>query len=173
MRCIQNRPSLAGYCPLCVQASLPFSKSWDWMQSLYVTVASHGVVLQVSLRLAFSMQLLSFFKTSFYFFGICTALAAVALVPINYRENGTSEGVPPPAPDPDDSSLLFDMLMKSSKDTYHGSTLYLTSRKLLLLTSIGSCLRHPFADLIFTYIFSLLALFMLYRAYRAFIHTVS
>ena len=75
-------------------------------------------------------QLLSFFKASFYFFGTCTLLAAVALVPINFRENGTTEGVPPPAPDQDDDHrFLFQLNYKGSPDTYHGSTLYLTSRE--------------------------------------------
>lgn len=74
------------------------------------------------------LQLLNFFKSSFYLFATCTLLAAVALVPINYRENGTTEGVPPPAKDPEESMFLL-----GKKETYHGSTLYLTSRRVPVL----------------------------------------
>lgn len=79
------------------------------------------------------LKLLNFFKSSFYFFTACSVLAAVALVPINYRENGTTEGLPPPSSDPDDEkykNLYLQMLGKKhqSDPAYHGTTLYLTSR---------------------------------------------
>jgi len=64
---------------------------------------------------------------------MCTLLAAVALVPINWRENGTTEGVPPPAPDPDDET--FYLFQGKRRAEYEGSTLYLTSRELARVQS--------------------------------------
>ena len=41
-----------------------------------------------------AVVLLSFLKLGFQFFGICTLFALAILVPINWHENGTIEGVP-------------------------------------------------------------------------------
>ncbi|KAI5477633.1 DUF221 domain containing membrane protein [Pseudohyphozyma bogoriensis] len=109
--------------------------------------------------------LLSFFRTSFYFFLTCTCFAGAILVPINYRENGTSEGVDPPMPD--NFTAAFDLsptsmltnlsvaaehlLLRAPKKIRYGSTLYLTSH------------------LIFTYFFTILALWFLQRNYARYI----
>ncbi|KAM0746908.1 DUF221-domain-containing protein [Meredithblackwellia eburnea MCA 4105] len=112
--------------------------------------------------------LLSFFRTCFLFFLTCTALAFSILVPINYRENGTSEGVP--KEDQNDTLLLlfpsspFSTLVSNGTSSnnllptilkppkvMHGSTLYLTSH------------------LVFTYIFTILALFLIRKTYARFI----
>ncbi|KAL8280604.1 hypothetical protein RQP46_006927 [Phenoliferia psychrophenolica] len=91
--------------------------------------------------------LLSFFRTSFLFFLTCTCLAGAILVPINYRENGTSEGVEPPPPY---NHTSFASPYGKSHES-HGSTLYLTSH------------------LVFTYAFSLIAILFLQRNYSKYI----
>ena len=96
---------------------------------------------------------------AFLFFLTCTILAATILVPINYRENGTSEGVAPPPPENTTSIFLssYSASSFSSFDAYaagknnHGSTVYLTSH------------------LLFTYGFSILALYFLQRNYARYI----
>ena len=98
--------------------------------------------------------LLSFLRMAFLFFLTCTILAATILVPINWRENGSSEGVPK-APVGNSTIILPDAF--SSFDAYaagknnHGSTIYLTSH------------------LAFTYGFSILALYFLQRNYARYI----
>lgn len=86
---------------------------------------------------------------SFYFFMISSVLAGTILIPINYRQNGSSEGVPPNQPDDDDDDDSF----AARHGAQHGTSLYLTSH------------------LIFTYIFCSIAFVLLYRTYSSFIHT--
>ena len=76
-------------------------------------------------------------------------LAGVALVPINWREHGTTEGVPPMMPPDDDESLLF---KKHGEHAPTYSTLYLS------------------AHLVFTYAFTIIALLFLHRTYARFVH---
>ncbi|GAA5824868.1 hypothetical protein JCM11251_005374 [Rhodosporidiobolus azoricus] len=96
--------------------------------------------------------LLSFLRTGFFFFLTCSILAWAVLVPINYRENGTSEGVPPPSNDTDTSAFLSTTLDATyGHRVTHGSTLYLTSH------------------LIFTYLFTILALIFLNRNWKRYI----
>ncbi|GAA5866760.1 hypothetical protein JCM1840_004257 [Sporobolomyces johnsonii] len=98
--------------------------------------------------------LLSFLRTGFLFFLTCSILAFAILVPINYRENGTMEGVDPPTnsthnflPSTFSLSPVFSTQMRPS----HGSNLYLTSH------------------LAFTYLFTILALVFLHRNWRRYI----
>lgn len=79
---------------------------------------------------------------AFLFFLTCSLFAGAILVPINYRENGTSEGVPPPPPE--DDSFRPPRIS-------HGSTLYLTSH------------------LVFTYLFTILAIAFLQHTYARYI----
>ncbi|GAA5902674.1 hypothetical protein JCM6882_004039 [Rhodosporidiobolus microsporus] len=102
--------------------------------------------------------LLSFLRTGFFFFLTCSILAWAILVPINYRENGTSEGVPPPTNDTHPQNFLSSGFESSSflqaaagHKVTHGSTLYLTSH------------------LIFTYVFTILALIFLNRNWKRYI----
>lgn len=93
---------------------------------------------------------------AFIFFFTCTVLAGAILVPINYRENGTWEGVDPPAQNSTHHGGTSEILSAFTSQTYspkisHGSTLYLTSH------------------LVFTYIFTILALFFLQKAYARYI----
>ena len=170
MKCTLKTLSSDGSYPPCEQASSPSYKLLDLMQLLCV---GYRLSLAVQALIAFCSQLLNFFKSSFYFFSACTLLAAVALVPINYRENGTTEGLPPPEADPDDEKLLYKLLNKGGRDKpeFHGSSLYLTSRELPGSAAAYRQLNAN-ADLVFTYIFSMLALYKLYRSYRSFIQTV-
>ncbi|KAK4703754.1 calcium permeable stress-gated cation channel, partial [Phenoliferia sp. Uapishka_3] len=93
--------------------------------------------------------LLSFFRTAFLFFLTCTFLAAAILVPINYRENGTTEGVEPP---PYNETSFAPQSFKPIKiNPAQGSTIYLSSH------------------LAFTYLFSILALYFLQRNYSRYI----
>ncbi|SCV74453.1 BQ2448_8092 [Microbotryum intermedium] len=99
--------------------------------------------------------LLLFFRTCFLFFLAASVLVWSILVPINYRENGSSEGVRPGAPedghhhdDDDPKSALIRMALGKVQ---HGSTLYLTSH------------------LVFTYALTILALVFLHRSWRRYI----
>lgn len=107
-----------------------------------------------SSRASLYPQLLSFLRTGFYFFLTCSILAWAVLVPINYHENGTTEGV---APDlnstttsllPSAVSFAATTLLKPRK---HSSTLYISSH------------------LVFTYLFTILALLFLHRNWRRYI----
>lgn len=102
-------------------------------------------------------QLLSFLRTGFYFFLTCSVLAFAVLVPINYREHGTSEGVPPPTNGtasflPSAISTTAPLVISTFKPHLkHGSTLYL------------------FSHLAFTYVFTILALVFLNRNWKRYI----
>ncbi|GAA5900728.1 uncharacterized protein JCM6883_004637 [Sporobolomyces salmoneus] len=100
--------------------------------------------------------LLSFLRTGFLFFLTCTLVAFSVLVPINYRENGTLEGVPPStnSTDGDTSPKFTSHIVHVSnflRPVNHGSTLYLTSH------------------LVFAYVFTILALIFLHRNWRRYI----
>ncbi|GAA6059229.1 hypothetical protein JCM10212_006622 [Sporobolomyces blumeae] len=95
--------------------------------------------------------LLSFLRTGFYFFLTCTVVAFTVLVPINYRENGTLEGVPPQQNSTRSDALVADLAPLAAPRQNHGSTLYLTSH------------------LCFTYLFTILALVYLHRNWRRYI----
>ncbi|KAK4048133.1 hypothetical protein OIV83_005003 [Microbotryomycetes sp. JL201] len=106
--------------------------------------------------------LLSFFRTCFLFFLTCSVLAWAVLVPINYRENGSSEGVPQPSHPsknhtsldslwPNGSPLLLAATDFTATKVKHGSTVYLTSH------------------LVFTYVFTILAFLFLQRNWRRYI----
>ncbi|SCZ96759.1 BZ3500_MvSof-1268-A1-R1_Chr4-1g06692 [Microbotryum saponariae] len=100
--------------------------------------------------------LLLFLRTCFLFFLTASILVWSILVPINYRENGSSEGVRPGAPedghhhhDEEDKTAL--LLQFALGKVQHGSTLYLTSH------------------LVFTYALTILALVFLHRSWRRYI----
>ncbi|BGP27145.1 hypothetical protein JCM10295v2_006109 [Rhodotorula toruloides] len=101
--------------------------------------------------------LLSFLRTGFYFFLTCSVLAFAVLVPINYRDHGTSEGVPPPTNGtasflPSAISSTAPLVISTFKPQLkHGSTIYL------------------FSHLAFTYIFTILALVFLNRNWKRYI----
>ncbi|GAA5968552.1 hypothetical protein JCM11641_007678 [Rhodosporidiobolus odoratus] len=141
------RTLLRGFSPHEVHAQESF---FGWVRPTLST--SEFVVLQlVGLDAA---VLLSFLRTGFLFFLTCSILAFAVLVPINYRENGTSEGVPPSS----NRSASFIPSLYSSPLVHtaqakitHGSTLYLTSH------------------LVFTYVFTIVALVFLHRNWKRYI----
>ena len=101
-------------------------------------------------------QLLSFLRTGFYFFLTCSVLAFTLLVPVNWRENGTIEGVPPLPANGTSSILLRDLafapsLLGHEPRVQRGSTLYLS------------------AQLLFTYLFTILTIIFLRRNWRRYI----
>ncbi|KPV72603.1 uncharacterized protein RHOBADRAFT_29756 [Rhodotorula graminis WP1] len=98
--------------------------------------------------------LLSFLRTGFYFFLTCSILAWTVLVPINYHENGTTEGVAP-----DLNSTLSSLV--PSAVSFTTSTL-LKPRKHTSLVYVSS-------HLLFTYLFTILALLFLHRNWRRYI----
>ncbi|GAA5944356.1 uncharacterized protein JCM15063_006571 [Sporobolomyces koalae] len=95
--------------------------------------------------------LLSFLRTGFLFFLTCTIVAFSVLVPINWRENGTLEGVPPTNSTEQGRAFEFASQTVSLRPVNHGSTLYLTSH------------------LAFTYLFTILALVFLHRNWRRYV----
>ncbi|KWU44595.1 DUF221-domain-containing protein, partial [Rhodotorula sp. JG-1b] len=100
--------------------------------------------------------LLSFLRTGFYFFLTCSVLAFTLLVPVNWRENGTIEGVPPLPANGTSSILLRDLafapsLLGHEPRVQRGSTLYLS------------------AQLLFTYLFTILTIIFLRRNWRRYI----
>ncbi|GAA5899660.1 hypothetical protein JCM8208_000621 [Rhodotorula glutinis] len=98
--------------------------------------------------------LLSFLRTGFYFFLTCSILAWTVLVPINYHENGTTEGVAP------DLNSTMSSLVPSAL-SFTTSTL-LKPRKHTSLIYVSS-------HLLFTYLFTILALLFLHRNWRRYI----
>ncbi|GJN93152.1 hypothetical protein Rhopal_006199-T1 [Rhodotorula paludigena] len=106
--------------------------------------------------------LLSFLRMGFYFFLTCTLLAYAILVPIHWRETGTTEGTPPNMNGTSNVTAVFaqafthaatTILPAASKKAQdkHGSTLFLTSH------------------LAFTYLFTILALVFLNRTWKRYI----
>lgn len=98
---------------------------------------------------------MSFLRTGFYFFLTCSVLAFALLVPVNWRENGTFEGVPPLPTNGTASHLLAAALppsiLRHQPRVERGSTLYLS------------------AQLLFTYLFTILTLVFLRRNWRRYI----
>ncbi|GAA5932719.1 hypothetical protein JCM10213_006311 [Rhodosporidiobolus nylandii] len=141
------RTLLQGFSPHEVHDQESF---FGWLMPTLRT--SEFVVLQlVGLDAA---VLLSFLRTGFLFFLTCSILAFTILVPINFRENGTSEGVPPITNHTNSfipSQYSFSTALHASKPLTHGSTLYLTSH------------------LVFTYLFTILALVFLHRNWKRYI----
>lgn len=106
------------------------------------------LMLATSLYIAM-FQLLSFFKLGFQLFAVLSFLACSLLMPLNWREIGTIDGVPqtkPHTPDPDRQGLF-----KSHDPVMQGTDLLLTSH------------------LIFTAVFTLITLLFLNRTYKNFV----
>lgn len=108
-----------------------------------------------------AVVLLNFLKLGFYYFFSCALLAFVVLVPIHMREYGTTEGVPPDSPD---NSTKHHNRTSTSLDAQGidfgtGFNLHLTKGASLVLSF----------HLVFTYVFTFIALFMLRRTYLRFL----
>ncbi|KAK0496978.1 hypothetical protein EDD18DRAFT_182977 [Armillaria luteobubalina] len=119
--------------------------------------------------------LLNFYKMSFYLFSICSLFAIGILMPINWKQNkdlGDSEDWPDESedwPDGGHSNDWTSLLSTSFATTFNG-TLPMPpgSDWLDLLTDASTYLS---IHLIFTYLFTFLALHLTYRNYRRFIRS--
>ncbi|KAK0239676.1 hypothetical protein EDD85DRAFT_765830 [Armillaria nabsnona] len=119
--------------------------------------------------------LLNFYKMSFYLFSICSLFAIGILMPINWKHNkdlGDSEDWPDEGEDwPDDghNNDWTSLVCTSFATTFNG-TLPMPpgSDWLDLLTDASTYLS---IHLIFTYLFTFLALHLTYRNYRRFIRS--
>ncbi|KAG6332150.1 hypothetical protein ID866_6939 [Astraeus odoratus] len=99
--------------------------------------------------------LLSFYKTSFYLFFVCSIFATVILMPINWKNNiGIGGGL-------EDDESDWPQLFPSAYDDTTPSRDWLD-----LISDANSYLTVHF---LFTYLFTMLALYFLYKNYRRFI----
>ncbi|KAK0211136.1 hypothetical protein DFS33DRAFT_1251690 [Desarmillaria ectypa] len=119
--------------------------------------------------------LLNFYKMSFYLFSICSLFAIGILMPINWKHNkdlGDAEDWPDEGEDWSDDSYNNDWpsLLRPSFVTTFNATLPTQpgSDWLDLLTDASTYLS---IHLIFTYLFTLLALHLTYKNYRRFIRS--
>ncbi|KAK0482482.1 hypothetical protein IW261DRAFT_1033633 [Armillaria novae-zelandiae] len=119
--------------------------------------------------------LLNFYKMSFYLFSICSLFAIGILMPINWKQNkdlGDSEDWPDESEDWPDIGRNNDWtsLLSTSFATTFNGTLPMPpgSDWLDLLTDASTYLS---IHLVFTYLFTFLALHLTYRNYRRFIRS--
>ncbi|KAK4055372.1 hypothetical protein OIO90_003210 [Microbotryomycetes sp. JL221] len=115
--------------------------------------------------------LLSFFRTCFLFFLTLSVLAWTVLVPINYRENGSSEGVPQPRPHKNNTDSLWpNNLPLTYLDSSSSSTLWTSNVTELTINKVkhGSTV-YLTSHLVFTYVFTILAFLFLQRNWRRYI----
>ncbi|KAI6026538.1 hypothetical protein BKA83DRAFT_4244721 [Pisolithus microcarpus] len=100
--------------------------------------------------------LLGFYKTSFYLFSVCSMFAAVILMPINWKNNAGIGG----GADDDDNDWP-QWVTPTSDDSSSPGRDWLD-----LISDANSYLTVHF---LFTYLFTILALYFLYRNYRRYI----
>ncbi|KAK0463700.1 uncharacterized protein EV420DRAFT_1638625 [Desarmillaria tabescens] len=119
--------------------------------------------------------LLNFYKMSFYLFSICSLFAIGILMPINWKHNkdlGDAEDWPDEGEDwsGDDYNNDWPSLLRTSFATTFNATFPTQpgSDWLDLLTDASTYLS---IHLVFTYLFTLLALYLTYKNYRRFIRS--
>ncbi|KAK0440975.1 hypothetical protein EV421DRAFT_1959520 [Armillaria borealis] len=119
--------------------------------------------------------LLNFYKMSFYLFSICSLFAIGILMPINWKHNkdlGDSEDWPDEGenwPDDGHNDDWTSLLRTSFATTFNGTLPTPPGSDWLdLLTDASTYLS---IHLIFTYLFTFLALHLTYRNYRRFIRS--
>lgn len=117
--------------------------------------------------------LLSFFKMCFWFFTICTAAAVVVLMPFNIKVHGSVDSEPDGPDNSTDAAaaagrLAFGLLLAPAPAPAAPGTGNATTPPTLieLLTDPTTSLS---LHLLFTYFFTLLALYILYRAFNHFL----
>jgi hypothetical protein len=188
------RTKLKGFSPS--EAHHESNSAWSWILPTLRT--SERVVLQIvgldaavrdrldpqpTLRtradlhlpdLACYQVLLSFFKMGFWFFTICSVAAAAVLMPFNIKVHGSVDSEPD---DPDNStasalvygslrSLAVTSPILAAPGQAANGTVPPTLIELLTDPTTSLSLH-----LLFTYFFSLLALYTLYRAFNHFLLT--
>ncbi|THU93310.1 DUF221-domain-containing protein [Dendrothele bispora CBS 962.96] len=113
--------------------------------------------------------LLSFFKMSFYLFSVCSFFAVVALMPLNWKHNKKLGDDEDWNGDDGDDGDDWSALVASSSRTFAGnSTLPNDDGWLGLITDANTYL---WIHLVFTYLFTIFALYFIYKNYRRFIRS--
>ncbi|KAL4243386.1 CSC1 family protein, partial [Abortiporus biennis] len=108
--------------------------------------------------------LLNFFKMSFYLFSTCSIFAAVILMPVNLRNNvdigdgGDQDG--------DDTDDWFKLRLSTMDEPIPTTPIPRDRDWLDLISDANSYLTVHF---LFTYLFTLLALYFIYKNYKQFI----
>ncbi|KIK63926.1 hypothetical protein GYMLUDRAFT_241156 [Collybiopsis luxurians FD-317 M1] len=111
--------------------------------------------------------LLNFFKMSFYLFSVCSFFAMTALMPLNWKHNkklGDDNDGDGSEPDDDWVNRIVSYSLEPSKN----STLPPDDSWLSLISDANTFLS---LHLVFTYLFTGLALYFIYKNYRRFIRS--
>ncbi|KAF5342756.1 hypothetical protein D9757_014508 [Collybiopsis confluens] len=113
--------------------------------------------------------LLNFFKMSFYLFSVCSFFAITALMPLNWKHNkklgDDNDGN---STQPDDDWNRYLVTYTYTFDTSNNSTLPTDDSWLGLISDPNTFLS---VHLVFTYLFTSLALYFIYKNYRRFIRS--
>ncbi|KAG5736119.1 hypothetical protein E4T56_gene6267 [Termitomyces sp. T112] len=108
--------------------------------------------------------LLNFFKMSFYLFSVCSFFAVIILMPLNWKHNKEL--------DPDDEGWPIENFtwprLGSNPESLPGNGTSPLNDWLDLINDANSYLS---VHLIFTYLFTILTLYYIYRNYRRFIRS--
>ncbi|KDR79098.1 hypothetical protein GALMADRAFT_223356 [Galerina marginata CBS 339.88] len=111
--------------------------------------------------------LLNFFKMSFYLFSVCSMFAIGILMPINWKQNkGLDDDDDWPGETPEDPDGWPNILRRSFADPPANHTV--PPDWLDLISDANTYLS---VHLMFTYLFTLLALYFIYKNYRRFIRS--
>ncbi|KAF9004659.1 hypothetical protein BDQ17DRAFT_1399513 [Cyathus striatus] len=151
------RTKLKGFSPHEAHAHQAF---FGWIMPTIKT--SEFTVLQiVGLDAA---VLLNFFKMSFYLFSVCSFFAVAMLMPINWKHNKDVDEDEDWPSDGDDwpSSVLPRLFEPARNDTSSGHD---------WLDLINDANSYLSVHLIFTYLFTILALYFIHKNYRRFIRS--
>ncbi|KAF8193023.1 hypothetical protein BJ912DRAFT_1094023 [Pholiota molesta] len=116
--------------------------------------------------------LLNFFKMSFYLFSVCSMFAVGILMPLNWKHNKDiidDDDDDWPGDGDDNSTSLFTFRTLLRRDQPIPTTNQTTPPDWLDLISDAN--SYLSVHLIFTYLFTLLALYFIYKNYRRFIRS--
>ncbi|KAE9392544.1 DUF221-domain-containing protein [Gymnopus androsaceus JB14] len=109
--------------------------------------------------------LLNFFKMAFYLFSVCSFFAITALMPLNWKHNKRlGDDDDGNEPDDDWNNLFVSYSMEPPKN----STLPTDDSWLGLISDANTYLS---VHLVFTYLFTVLALYFIYKNYRRFLRS--
>lgn len=110
---------------------------------------------------------LDFMKTSAVFFGVCAVSAAVVLMPVNWTRHGSTDSdTDVPGNDDKDVAAFFRHHHRHVDNPHRPSN---TTRNPTLLDIIIDPQTTTSLHLLFTYFFSLLALYLFHRNYHRFL----
>ncbi|TFK37064.1 hypothetical protein BDQ12DRAFT_713700 [Crucibulum laeve] len=109
--------------------------------------------------------LLNFFKMSFYLFSICSLFAITILMPLNWKHNKDLDDDEDWPSDEDD----WPSMKRRSFEAAHNDTIPFPGHDWYDLISDAN--SYLSIHLVFTYLFTLLALYFIYKNYRRFIRS--